>query len=48
MSTAETPQLRARRGSEFFLILMALAIGMFAYANIGFAREGKLPEQFYL
>lgn len=48
MPEAKTSKLRGRRGSELLLILVALAVGMFAYANIGWAIEGTLPGHFYM
>lgn len=47
MTTVSIPKPKNRRGSELVLILLALAIGMFAYANIGFAKLDELPSSFY-
>lgn len=48
MRNASVQKPRSRRGTELLLILVALAIGMFAYANIGFAEFGELPKDFYI
>lgn len=47
MTAVSIPKPKSRRGSELVLILFALAIGMFAYANIGFAKLETLPSSFY-
>jgi cell division protein FtsW (lipid II flippase) len=37
---------RPRRGAELVLLLIALAIGLMAYAQVGFANGGILPAHF--
>lgn len=39
----DTPQVRTRRGSELFLVLVALGIGVAAYTIIGFALNDAIP-----
>lgn len=39
----EEPTVPKRRNTELLLSMFAVAIAMFAYANIGFADNGKLP-----
>ena len=34
---------RRRRGAELFLLVLALAVGIGAYAAVGFGLEGTLP-----
>lgn len=48
MTKGSTPTVRTRRGSELLLILFALLVGMFAYANVGLAVNDSLPTNFYV
>lgn len=45
---ATQPPVRTGRGSELFLILLALIIGMGAYAITDLQVNGELPANFYL
>ncbi|GAA2519530.1 FtsW/RodA/SpoVE family cell cycle protein [Rarobacter incanus] len=47
MATVEPTPVPRRRGSEFFLILFALILGVGAYALVGLATSGGLPATFY-
>lgn len=38
---------RKRRGAEFFLTVMAVSIGIFAYASVGLGVEGTIPTDTY-
>ena len=39
----EEPLIPKRRNTELLLSLFAVAVAMFAYANVGLADNGKLP-----
>ncbi len=41
-----SPPRRPRRGAELVLLFIALAIGLLAYAQVGFANGGILPAHF--
>ncbi len=38
---------RSRRGAEFFLLLIALAVGIGAYAGVGLGVTGKVPSDIF-
>ncbi|MDX6278352.1 MAG: hypothetical protein QOJ72_2480, partial [Nocardioidaceae bacterium] len=38
---------RKRRGAEFFLTVLAVAIGIGAYASVGLGAEGRIPADTY-
>ncbi|MCW2749371.1 MAG: cell division protein [Aeromicrobium sp.] len=38
---------RKRRGAEFFLTVLAVIIGIFAYASVGLGAEGRIPADTY-
>lgn len=38
---------RKRRGAEFFLTVLAVFIGIFAYASVGLGVEGRIPADTY-
>ncbi|MFI5429660.1 hypothetical protein [Aeromicrobium sp. UC242_57] len=38
---------RKRRGAEFFLTVLAVFIGIFAYASVGLGVEGTIPADTY-
>jgi len=48
MTQTPTPRTKTHRGSELFLILFALIVGMFAYGNVGLAVNDSLPGNFYV
>ncbi len=45
-SDTEVPRPSNRRNVELGLLLVAYAIGLYAYANVGLAMEGRLPDNF--
>ena len=47
-TTAATDTARPRRGTELALLLAALGIGAYAYANVDLAITGNLPDRFWL
>lgn len=48
LDTTESPETaRPRRGTELLLLLAALAIGAYAYANVDLAITGSLPDRFW-
>lgn len=49
LDVTETPEAaRPRRGTELMLLLVALGIGTYAYANTDLAISGTLPPRFWL
>ena len=49
IETTEAPDTaRPRRGTELALLVAALAIGAYAYANVDLAITGSLPDRFWL
>lgn len=44
--TGEPTMRRPRRGAELALIVLALAVGLMAYAQVGFSNGGILPQHF--
>lgn len=46
MATVTTARPRTRRWAELGLLVVALAIGLYAYAQVGFATVGTLPPSF--
>ena len=49
LDTTATPEAaRPRRGTELMLLLVALGIGTYAYANTDLAISGTLPPRFWL
>ncbi|MBD8080005.1 FtsW/RodA/SpoVE family cell cycle protein [Cellulosimicrobium arenosum] len=48
MTTVDTDERRPRRGAELGLLVLALAIGIGAYAVVGLQLTDALPEHFYL
>ena len=48
MATVEPGRVRKGRASEFGLLVLALAIGISAYAIVSLVMEGTLPANFYL
>ena len=47
-TTAAADPARPRRGTELALLLAALGIGAYAYANVDLAITGNLPDRFWL
>lgn len=47
MATVEPGRVRSGRASELGLLLLALALGVGAYAMVGLGIEGRLPGNFY-
>lgn len=48
MATVEPGRVRSGRASEFGLLVLALAIGISAYAIVSLVMEGSLPANFYV
>lgn len=48
MATVEPHQARPSRRAEMGLLVLALALGIGAYASVGFGLLDELPENFYL
>lgn len=48
MATVEPGRVRSGRASEFGLLVLALAIGISAYAIVSLVMEGTLPANFYM
>lgn len=48
MATVEPGRVRRGRASEFGLLVLALAIGICAYAIVSLVMEGSLPANFYV
>lgn len=48
MATVEPGRVRRGRASEFGLLVLALAIGITAYAIVSLVMEGNLPANFYV
>ena len=48
MATVETTDVRRGRGVELGLLVLALALGIGAYAVVGLQMTGELPSRFYL
>lgn len=48
MATVEPGRVRKGRASEFGLLILALAIGISAYAIVSLVMEGTLPANFYV
>ncbi|QJW35171.1 FtsW/RodA/SpoVE family cell cycle protein [Cellulosimicrobium protaetiae] len=48
MATVETTEVRPGRGAELGLLVLALALGIGAYALVGLQLTGELPGRFYL
>lgn len=48
MATVEPGRVRSGRASELGLLLLALALGVGAYAMVGLGIEGRLPANFYV
>ncbi|BDZ42091.1 cell division protein [Paraoerskovia sediminicola] len=48
MDTVEPTVARPRRGGELWLLLVALGLGIGAFANVGLRTLDQLPENFYL
>ncbi len=48
MALIEPDKVRTHRGSELFLILLALFLGVFAYGNVSLAVNEALPGNFYM
>ncbi|WP_175009408.1 FtsW/RodA/SpoVE family cell cycle protein [Cellulosimicrobium sp. TH-20] len=48
MATVETTEVRPGRGAELGLLVLALALGIGAYALVGLQLTGELPGRFYV
>ena len=48
MATVEPGRVRSGRASELGLLVLALVLGVGAYALIGLATEGRVPGNFYV
>ncbi|MBI9113839.1 FtsW/RodA/SpoVE family cell cycle protein [Sanguibacter suaedae] len=48
MATVEPGRVRSGRSSEIGLLVLALALGIGAYALVGLSMEGRLPGNFYV
>ncbi|MCB7135745.1 FtsW/RodA/SpoVE family cell cycle protein [Cellulosimicrobium marinum] len=48
MATVETTEVRPGRGAELGLLVLALALGIGAYAIVGLQLTGELPGRFWL